>query len=90
MTIELSADRFKIHASEKVSTGDYESADYHATIEGDVTHAGDLDGDARTELKARLLAVEKDAQEVVERAAENRLREPGHADWSVPERGSDE
>ena len=76
MTIELTADRFKINVSEQVSTGDYENHSVHTTVEGDITMTGALENGTREELQARLLAIEKDVQEAVERAAENRLRLP--------------
>lgn len=85
MTIELSGTTAKIHASEKVSTGDYENAEYHTTIEVDIDHTGALANGTREELKARLLALHKDAQATVARAAENRIREDGHEDWGVRE-----
>lgn len=84
--IELTGQSFKVHVSEKVSTGDYESFDARVTIEGDINHTGSLANGARTELKARLLGLHKDAQEVVERSAENRIRLDDAEDWGVPER----
>jgi len=82
MSIELSGKTVKVHAQEKVSTGEYESYTANATIEADVSHTGDLRNGDRVELRARLLALEKDVQESVERACENRIREDGHEDWS--------
>ena len=83
MTIELSADEWKVHCQEKVSTGEYESATVDASLSGSVEGVHTLDDDARRELKARLLSVEKTVQEAAERAAKNRIREDGHEDWGV-------
>lgn len=82
--IELTATGWTVSASEKTSTGEYENHESHAALEGDIPLGTRLDEDARRELKARLLALQKDLQEVVERAAENRVRESGHEDWGVP------
>lgn len=90
MTIELTADRYKINVSEQVSTGDYENHSVRTTVEGDVNMTGDLSNGRREELQARLLAIERDVQAAVERAAENRLRLPEDRDYGVPERGGDE
>lgn len=85
--VELTAESWTVHAREKVSTGDYENAEFHVSIDGDVR--GDpesgLDEETRRELKARLLAVQKEAQETVERACENRIAAEGHEDWGVPQ-----
>jgi len=81
--IRLTAESFTVHARETVSTGDYESFETHVSIEGSVDGTSDLDEATRRELRARLLAVEKEAQETVERTAENRVRENGHEDWGV-------
>lgn len=84
MTVELSPESFTVHAREKVSTGDYENAEYHVSIEGSVDGVGNLDDAARKELKARLLSVEKDMQKAVQRACENRIARDGSEDWGVP------
>jgi hypothetical protein len=89
--IALVGTEWTVSASEKISTGEYENAQYHTTIEGEIaTPAPELDADGRKELKARLLSIHKEAQETVERAAENRIREPGHDDWGVPPNGGAE
>lgn len=84
--IELTAESFKVHASQKVQPQQYEPFEAHATVEGRVESVGGLSNGQRRALKARLLAVHKDLQEVVERSCANRIRENG-ADWSVPARG---
>ena len=81
--IELVADRWKVHASEKISTGDYENHTTSVSLEGEIPRGADLDQEGRKELKARLLAVQREIQSAVERAAENRIREEGHEDWGV-------
>lgn len=90
--VELTAESFTVHAREKISTGDYENAEFHVTIEGGVDHservaAGDaasgVDEQTRRCLKAKLLSLHKDAQETVERACENRVKADGHEDWGV-------
>lgn len=87
--IQLTADSFTVHAREKVSTGDYENAEFHVTIEGSVSGAESLENGTREELKARLLAVQKEAQESVQRACENRIAAEGHEDWGVRQNGGD-
>lgn len=78
----LTAEEFTVHAREKISTGDYENAEFHTTVSGSVS-GHRLDDQTRLELKARLLSLEKEIQETVERAAKNRIREPEHEDWGV-------
>lgn len=79
--ITLTADEWTVHAREKTSTGQYENIEHHATLSGTIPGDTTLDEDARRELKARLLALQKDAQRVVGRACENRVREC--EDWGV-------
>lgn len=89
--IQLTADAYKAHASQKVQPEDYEPFEVNVSVEGSVESVGGLSNGQRRALKARLLAVQKDLQEVVERSCENRIREAGHEDWSVPEReGNDD
>jgi len=81
--IELRGTEFTVHAREKITTGEYENAEYHTTIEGEISHGGRLENDHRDELKARLLSLHRDAQETVERAASNRIAVDEHEDWAV-------
>jgi len=83
MSIELTGTKVKVHAQEKIQTDDYESYTANATIEADVDHMGDLTNGTRRELRARLLALEKDVQEAAERACENRIAAETHEDWNV-------
>lgn len=81
--ITLTAESWTVHAREKVSTGDYENAEFHISLEGEVDGADELTESTRRVLKARLLALQKEAQETVERACENRIAAEGHEDWGV-------
>lgn len=83
--ITLTADRWTVSATEQISTGEYENYQPHVKIEGDVPLQVELDQDTRTELKARLLGLHKEAQAILQRACENRIAEPGHEDWGVSE-----
>lgn len=89
MTIELSGKTAKVHVSQKVQPEDYEPYEAMTTIEVEIDHTGDLVNDQREELRARLLALQRDAQETVARSCENRLRADGHEDWSTPKREGD-
>lgn len=86
--ITLYGREYTVHAREKVSTGDYENAEYHVSMSGPVV-GGVLNPDNRRELKARLLSLQKDAQDIVERAAENRVALPESEDWGVRNGGED-
>lgn len=79
--VTLTATEWSVTATEKVSTGEYENAEYHTTIGGEVDGGAVLDADTRRELKARLLAVHKVAQEMVTRSGENRVGD--EVDWGV-------
>jgi len=81
--IELQADRWKVHAAEKVSTGEYESHEVRQTIEGDIPRGAVLDAAGRKALKAKLLTVQQDLQKTVQRAGENRVALPESEDWGV-------
>lgn len=87
--IELSAESFKVHASQKVQPEQYEPFETNVTVEGSIDSVGGLSNGQRKALKARLLAVEKDLQEVVERSCANRIAADGHADWGVYESGGE-
>lgn len=81
--ITLNPNEWTVSAEETVSTGEYESAKHYASLSGDIPEHVDLDAEARREIMARLLAVEKTMQAVVERGGENRLAES--EDWGVRE-----
>lgn len=81
--IILTPDRFLVSASEKVSTGDYENYNPHATIEGGVD-AGDLDEETRAAIRQRLLDLQHDLQAILERSCKNRIAIKDSEDWSDP------
>lgn len=82
--IALDGTEFTVSATEKVSTGDYETYDAHTTISGEIDMGDhELDADARKALRARLLSLHKDVQETVERSCANRLKLDGGEDWGV-------
>lgn len=81
--ITITATEWTVSASEKISTGDYENYEPHVTIKGEVPMQTELDEETRRELKAKLLAIHRDAQEIVERAGDNRLAVEDAEDWGV-------
>ena len=87
--IELTATEWSVSVSEKRSVGDYENVEPFASVSGELPET-ELDEQTRRELKARLLALQKELQEVVERAADNRVRADGHEDWGVPKGEGDQ
>ena len=88
--IELVATEWTVSVSETRSTGDYESVEPFTSVSGEIpAPASKLDEQTRKELKARLLSLQKELQEVVERAADNRIKADGHEDWGVPETEDD-
>lgn len=88
--IELRGREFKVSVTEKRSLGDYENISPHAAIEGDIEMVGDLDEDARRAIEAKLLALHKTLQSVVERCADNRVAVPEAEDWGVRNGGSED
>lgn len=86
--IELRGTEFKVSVTEKRSTGDYENIQPHASVEGEFDGGAALDAD-RAQLRSKLLALQRDLQAVVERAADNRIKADGHEDWSDPLGGED-
>lgn len=75
MPNELQPETVTVHAQEKVSTGEYESAQYNLTIEFD---AEELDG---TEIREQYLQKLKQVQKDVETAAMNRVKIPDAEEW---------
>lgn len=70
------ATEFTVSANETVSTGDYESAEYYASVTVEVT--GDVDiGEVRAEYRRRLAQLQHD----VESAAEDRHRIKDHREF---------
>lgn len=74
----------KIHCSEKVSTGDYESATVSQTVEFDIET--DAEDGFQEDLRERLMLIQKHLQRDVEKAAENRVKVRDHEDWGTYER----
>lgn len=84
--IQLVGTEWTVSTKEKRSTGDYENVEPFASVSGDIAQpAGELDEEARRCLQAKLLALHKDLQAVVERAADNRVAHPDSENWGVPE-----
>lgn len=81
--VTLSPDGFTVHASEKVSTGKYESANVSMTIEGEVEGVDEISGDERKELHQRLLEMQRDLQRHVEQAAKNRTKIRDAENWEA-------
>lgn len=82
--ITITAEGARIHASEKVSTADYETATYSVSL--DLSMDGcDIEGDSLPpRVRARLLGFVHDLQKDVEHAANQRVRIADHENWSVP------
>lgn len=78
--ISLTADSFTIHASEKVSTGDYENANVSMTIEGSIEGV-EMGSEIPDALRARLHSIQRDLQRDVEQAGMNRVREREFEKW---------
>lgn len=55
--ITLTAESFKVHAREQVSTGDYENANVSVTIEGNIHRKGKKPVDATDPERAEAIAV---------------------------------
>lgn len=72
--IEVTAEEIKIHASEKVSTGDYENGNVSATVEASVEGA-DLTNGMPKELSDRLYGLQRALQNNVKAAAEERQKQ---------------
>jgi len=85
--IKLTADSFTIHASEKVSTGDYENANVSMTVEGSIEGV-EVVAELSDDLRGRLHAIQRQLQRDVEQAAMNRVREREFEKWG-PNAGAD-
>lgn len=82
--ISLRGTGFKVSASEKVSTGQYENYNPHITIEGEIPSEL-LDEENREDLKEKLLQLHGDLQAVLGKAAGNRHAEPEWESWTFEE-----
>jgi len=80
--ITLEGREFTVSASEKVSTGDYENYEPHATIKGEIpAPESELDKETRTQVRRELTALHDDLQQVLKTAVDNRLAADGHEEW---------
>lgn len=78
----LEGREFTVSASEKVSTGDYENYEPHATIKGEIpAPQSELDTETRKQLRRELVSLHYDLQKTLEWAIENRLAAEGHEVW---------
>lgn len=72
--IQFTVDSFKVSASEKISTGEYENYTPHASIEGSIEGVNKLNDEKRTAIQQRLLSLHRDLQRVLQKTCKNRLR----------------
>ena len=85
--ITLRGTSFTVSASEKVSTGDYENYNPHATIEGELPAAeSELDQETRAAVKQELLKLHGDLQDILNKATGNRIAASDHEDWSFEDK----
>lgn len=82
--ITITVDRYKVHAKETVSTGDYESHELNNTIEGEIKGVESMDSETRAYVRRQLLVCLRDLQKTVQQAGENRLAIEDAEDWSDP------
>lgn len=82
--ITFTAEAYTVHGGEKISTGDYENAQYDVTVEGGIDGVGELDAETRRYIRRRLLVLHRDLQKVVQQAAENRIAIESAEDWDDP------
>lgn len=79
--ITLRGTSFKVSASEKVSTGEYENYSPHITVDGDIPKE-ELTEANRADLKEQLLRLHGDLQNVLQKAVGNRIAEPEFETWT--------
>lgn len=78
--IAIEADTISISASEKVSTGDYENANFHLSVEASVEGAT-LDDGVPPELVKKATDVQTDLAELVRSRGEERKDSPAPREW---------
>lgn len=83
--ITLIGTSFKVSATEKVSTGQYENYNPTVTLEGELPAAVHLNDHNREAVKEQLLKLHGDIQKVLSRAAGNRVAEPEYENWTFQE-----
>lgn len=86
--ITLRGTGFKVSASEKTSTGQYENYSPHLTVEGEIPNEL-LTEEAREDLKEQLLALHGDLQAVLGKAVGNRHAEAEWESWTFGDEGPD-
>ena len=72
---------FKVSASEKISTGDYENYTPHTSIEGEFEVPIFLDEEAKRQVRQMTMDLHRDLQETLEQVALNRTRIEEHEEW---------
>jgi len=86
--ITLRGTEFTVSASEKVSTGEYENYNPHVSLQGELPAAeSELDEETRAAVKQELLNLQGDLQDVLSKAAGNRIAASEHEDWSFEDEG---
>lgn len=83
--ITFTAEEFAVSADETVSTGDYENYDAYASLSGAIDGVGEMDAETRRVIRSHLLALHHDLQDVVERAAANRVKLSDQENWEDPQ-----
>jgi len=74
--VTLRGEEFTVSASKKVSTGQYENYEPHATIKGSIpAPESELDQETRTQVLRELVALHDDIQQVLETTIDRRLAE---------------
>ena len=74
--ITLRGTSFKVSATEKRSTGQYENIQTHAAIEGELPAPdSELDSETRSRVRAELLTLHHDLRKVVVAAANKRVED---------------
>lgn len=84
--ITLRGTSFKVSASEKTSTGQYENYSPHLTISGEIPKEA-LTEEARKDLKEQLLSLHGDLQAVLNKAVANRHAESEWESWTFGDEG---
>ena len=81
--VTLTPEEFTIHASEKISTGDYENGTYSLSLTGSIEGVEDLTDNEHEALYALLMREQKRIQRRVEQTAKNRNKIRDHENWEV-------
>lgn len=76
----ITVTNLKISASEKVSTGDYENYNPHATMEAQVVSTKSWE-EQRDDIEEAVLDMHHTLQDSLKQACWNKIAGPGEADW---------